>query len=85
MSRVAPECHRPVEGPAPVGDAAVGKRRLIVASDLMAVANRSVARVWRFIARSARRGFVGPSNDDGLARRVAFRNSSIRELDGGED
>ena len=37
------------------------------------------------LRRRPRRGFIGPSNDGGLARRVAFRNLSIRELDGGED
>jgi hypothetical protein len=49
------------------------------------VANRCVAWVWRFVARSARRGFVGPTNDGGLARQVAVLNLSIREPDGGED
>ena len=32
-----------------------------------------------------RRGIIDLSNDGGLARGVAFRNLSIRELDGGED
>jgi hypothetical protein len=72
-------------GPAPVVDEVVGKTRRIAAKALMAVAYRCMAWVWRFIARSARRGSIGPSNDGRLARRVAFRNSSIRELDGGED